>query len=175
MILLALDPGFKRLGFSVFNEEEDILVNGVYTPRERNKDEKYQDYLNMGIFQIEPWFNKIVKDHKVTNIFAETIPPISNGSGFASSPQIPLVISVIAVCKILAHQQNINWEDVSARRVKKLVTEDASASKAKMRRAVLEAYPEIKNGRLLGAIPFDETDAISIGMAFFYEKDKDES
>ena len=48
-----------------------------------------------------------------------------------------------------------------------MIVGDSSASKAIIRRTVLAEYPEIQQGRKLTDIPFDETDAISIGMSYF--------
>lgn len=169
MKLLAIDPGFKRFGYAIFNEDADLLYHGVYSPRDRNKDEKYQDYLNAGIESMYHWFIDLLDEYKITNVIAEIIPPISNKGNFGISPQLPLVISVMAVCKILAYEDEVKWKDVSARSVKTMIVGDSSASKAVIRRAVLDEYPEVQKGRKLGDIAFDETDAICIGMSYFPE------
>lgn len=167
MKLLAIDPGFKRFGYAIFNDKADLLLHDVYSTRERDKDEKYQSYLNSGIESMYHWFIDLLEEHQITNIIAEIIPPISNKGNFGISPQLPLVISVLAVCKILAYEDEINWKDVSARSVKSMIVGDSSASKAVIRRAVLAKYPEVQKKRKLGDIPFDETDAICIGMSYF--------
>ena len=113
------------------------------------------------------WFGDLLDEYKITNIISEIVPPISGKGNFGVSPQIPLVISVMAVCKIMAYEDDIEWKDISARSVKTLMIGDSSASKAVIRRLVLDEYPEIKRERKLTDIPFDETDAISIGMSFF--------
>jgi Holliday junction resolvasome RuvABC endonuclease subunit len=169
MKLLAIDPGFKRFGYAIFNDKADLLLHDVYSTRERDKDEKYQSYLNSGIESMYHWFIDLLEEHQITNIIAEIIPPISNKGNFGISPQLPLVISVLAVCKILAYEDEINWKDVSARSVKSMIVGDSSASKAVIRRAVLAEYPEVQKKRKLGDIPFDETDAICIGMSYFPE------
>jgi hypothetical protein len=115
------------------------------------------------------WFIDLLDEYKITDVVAEIIPPISNKGNFGISPQLPLVISVLAVCKILAYEDEIKWKDVSARSVKTMIVGDSSASKAVVRRAVLEEYPEVQKERKLGDIPFDETDAICIGMSYFPE------
>ena len=53
--------------------------------------------------------------------------------------------------------------------MKSMIVGDSSASKAVIRRAVLAEYPEVQKKRKLGDIPFDETDAICIGMSYFPE------
>jgi Holliday junction resolvasome RuvABC endonuclease subunit len=175
MRLLAIDPGFKRFGYAIFTDEADLVAHGVYSPRERGKDEKYQNYLNSGLYDMYHWFGEFIEEYKITHIIAEIIPPISNKGNFGISPQLPLVISVIAVCKIMAYEDEIDWKDISARSVKTMIVGDSSASKAVIRRAVLAEYPEIQKDRKITDIPFDETDAISIGMTHFpelhYEKD----
>lgn len=167
MRLLAIDPGFKRFGYAIFDENAELITHGVRSPREREKDEKYQNYLNTGLYDMYHWFDELVETYKVTHIIAEIIPPISNKGNFGISPQLPLVISVIAVCKIMAYEDEIEWKDISARSVKTMIVGDSSASKAVIRRAVLAEYPEIQQERKLTDIPFDETDAISIGMSYF--------
>lgn len=169
MKLLAIDPGFKRFGYAVFDENAELITHGVYSPRERNKDERYQDYLNNGLYAMYHWFDELIETYKITNIIAEIIPPISNKGNFGISPQLPLVISVIAVCKIMAYEDEIEWKDVSARSVKTMIVGDSSASKAVVRRAVLAEYPEIQQERKITDIPFDESDAICIGMSYFPE------
>jgi Holliday junction resolvasome RuvABC endonuclease subunit len=169
MRLLSIDPGFKRFGYAIFDEDANLIHNGVYSTRERNKDEKYQQYLNSGIVDMYHWFGDLLDEYKITNIISEIVPPISGKGNFGVSPQIPLVISVMAVCKIMAYEDDIEWKDISARSVKTLMIGDSSASKAVIRRLVLDEYPEIKRERKLTDIPFDETDAISIGMSFFPE------
>lgn len=177
MKLLSIDPGFKRLGYAIFDEESNILDHGVYSNRERKKDEKYQEYLNSGIYETYHWFGELLDKNKITNIISEIVPPITGKGNFGVSPQVPLVISVMAVCKIMAYEDEIEWEDISARTVKTIILGDSSASKAAIRRLVVQEYPEIVKGRKLTDIPFDETDAISIGMSFFpdlhYVKGKD--
>jgi Holliday junction resolvasome RuvABC endonuclease subunit len=167
MRLLAIDPGFKRFGYAVFDENAELITHGVRSPRERDKDEKYQNYLNTGLYDMYHWFDELIETYKITHIIAEIIPPISNKGNFGISPQLPLVISVIAVCKIMAYEDEIEWKDISARSVKTMIVGDSSASKAVVRRTVLAEYPEIQQERKLTDIPFDETDAISIGMSYF--------
>lgn len=169
MRLLSIDPGFKRFGYAIFDEDANLLHHGIYSTRERGKDEKYQQYLNSGIYDMYHWFSDLLEDNKITNIISEIVPPISNKGNFGVSPQIPLVISVMAVCKILAYEDEIEWVDISARSVKTLIVGDSSASKAIIRRAVIAEYPEIVKERKLTDIPFDETDAISVGMSYFPE------
>ena len=169
MRLLAIDPGFKRLGYAIFDKNAKLINHGVRSPRDRGKDEKYQAYLNTGLHDMYHWFDQLIEDNKITHIIAEIIPPISNKGNFGISPQLPLVISVIAVCKIMAYEDEIEWKDISARSVKNMIVGDSSASKAVVRRAVLSAYPQIQRERKLGDIPFDETNAISIGMSYFPE------
>lgn len=167
MRLLSIDPGFKRFGYCIFDEDAKIVEHGIYSTRERNKDEKYQQYLNAGIYDMYHWFGELLEDKEVTNIVSEIVPPISNKGNFGVSPQVPLVISVMAVCKIMAYEDEIEWLDISARSVKSILTGDSSVSKAIMRRFVIEQYPEIVKGRKLTDIPFDETDAIAVGMSYF--------
>jgi len=169
MRLLAIDPGFKRFGYAIFDEEANLVTHGVRSPRERRKDEKYQNYLNEGLYDMYHWFDELIEEYKVTDIISEIIPPISNKGNFGISPQLPLVISVIAVCKIMAYEDEIKWKDISARSVKTQIVGDSSASKAVIRRAALKEYPEIQQDRKITDIPFDETDAISIGMSYFPE------
>ena len=71
MKLLAIDPGFKRFGYAIFNDKADLLLHDVYSTRERDKDEKYQSYLNSGIESMYHWFIDLLEEHQITNIIAE--------------------------------------------------------------------------------------------------------
>jgi Holliday junction resolvasome RuvABC endonuclease subunit len=165
--LLSIDPGFKRFGYCIFNEDADVVDHGVYSTRERGKDEKYQEYLNNGIFSMYHWFGELLEDKKITNIISEIVPPISGKGNFGVSPQVPLVLSVMAVCKVMAYEDELDWIDISARSVKSILTGDSSVSKPNIRRLVVETYPEIRGERKLTDIPFDETDAVAVGMSYF--------
>jgi Holliday junction resolvasome RuvABC endonuclease subunit len=167
MKLMSIDPGFKRLGFAIFDEEANIVHNGVYSNRDRHNKEPYQQYLNEGIFSMYHWFGDLVEEYNITHVISEIVPPVSGKGNFGSSPQIPLVLSVMAIAKIIAYEDAIEWIDIPARTVKNLIVGDSSASKAVVRRIVLSEYPEIQRERKITDIPFDETDAISIGMSYF--------
>ena len=167
MKLLSIDPGFKRFGYCIFDEDAGIIEHGIYSTRERKKEEKFQAYLNSGIYDMYHWFGDLLEEKTVTRIISEIVPPISNKGNFGVSPQIPLVLSVMAVCKVMAYEDELEWIDISARSVKNVLTGDSSVSKAIIRRLVIDKYPQIVQGRKLTDIPFDETDAIAVGMSYF--------
>jgi len=167
MRLLSIDPGFKRFGYCIFDEGTVIKKHGVYSTRERKKEEKYQEYLNSGIYDMYHWFGDLLEENNITRVISEIVPPISNKGNFGVSPQVPLVLSVMAVCKVMAYEDELEWIDISARSVKNVLTGDSSVSKAIIRRLVIDQYPEIVQGRKLTDIPFDETDAIAVGMSYF--------
>ena len=67
----------------------------------------------------------------------------------------------------MAYEDELDWIDISARSVKSILTGDSSVSKPNIRRLVVETYPEIRGERKLTDIPFDETDAVAVGMSYF--------
>lgn len=58
------------------------------------------------------------------------------------------------------------WHELSATAIKKEITGNGKATKAQMRRKILEMYPTVQGDRLLGEVPFDEIDAIAIGTTW---------
>lgn len=173
MIVLGIDPGLAKLGWgSVSLEGEDLalgLSGLIAHPRE---DSPFNQYLNEGILQITEKFPVILSCVRPDVIYGEIVPSGRLGS------RSELVVASITACKVIAFQWGIEWRDIAANTVKKVVTGDGTATKARVRNAVLEVFPNIeenhkkmkKEQKEAGVkrpegIPQDTFDAIAIALA----------
>lgn len=139
-IILGIDPGLIRLGWGsveVKGEELSLGLSGLIA-HPRDTDAPFNQYLNEGILQITEKFPVILSCVRPDVIYAETVPAGRLGS------RSELVVAAATACKVIAFQWGIEWKDVAANTVKKIVAEDGKATKAQVRNAVLEAFPPIK-------------------------------
>ena len=137
--VLGIDPGMKRLGLAVIEVNSDgkliLLTYGlINNPRQA---ETYGEYLNNSISEVLVDFSRFLGLTTPDIIVSERVPP---GRLQASSE---LVFSAITVCKVLAYQWNVPWHDLAANTIKKTITGDDKASKAKIKNAVSARYPRL--------------------------------
>jgi Holliday junction resolvasome RuvABC endonuclease subunit len=172
--ILGIDPGLTRLGWGavgVNGEELTLGLSGLIA-HPRDTDLPYNKYLNDGILQITEKFPVILSVVQPISIYAEIVPPGRLGS------RSELVVAAITTCKVIAFQWGIVWNDVGANTVKKIITDDGTATKARVRNAVIDAFPSIgaahKKAKLEQkeqgekrpeGIPQDVFDGIAIAMA----------
>jgi len=169
MRVLGLDPGLIRLGIGALEYKDDGITLVTYglisNPR---GSESYNEFLTAGIHQIcgdFPRLLDLVQPHKIV---AETVPPGRLGSNSDS------VMAAITVCKVIAYQFGIPWNNIAASTVKKSVTGDSQASKAVIKNAVLGKFETIKarhaelkkeqkiEGVKASGLPQDVFDAVAI-------------
>lgn len=138
MQILGLDPGLERLGFGVFRAEEKSLVTMGVIPNPKDHLLSYNENLNQAIQNITTQFQRILMLYDPQQIAAETVPVGKLGSRSETT------VASITVCKTLAFTYGIPWTDYGANTIKKTLTDDGTASKAKVRNAILELFPDWK-------------------------------
>lgn len=172
MRVIGLDPGMQKLGVSAIELIDDqlSLINYGLIAHPRDSADSYNKFLNAGIYQIVDWFPKTIDLVRPDFIYSELVPPGRLGMNSE------LVVAAITTCKVIAYQFGIDWYDIAANTVKKSITTDATASKAVVRNAVIQVFPELdeehkklkKEQKEKGIKPVgieqDVFDSISIGI-----------
>lgn len=172
--ILGIDPGMVRFGWGsvVLDAEHQIelgLCGMIAHPRDTNA--PFNEYLDEGIAQITDQFPVILSILQPTFIAAETVPTGRLGS------RSELVVAAITTAKVIAHQWGIPWHNMGANTVKKLITDDGNATKARIRNAIIETFPVLgekhkaakveqkKQGEKMDGIPQDVFDSVAIAIA----------
>lgn len=141
----------------------------IYTPR---TNQTYNEFLNEGIEHITTEFPRVLMLTTPDLIVSETVPVGKLGSNSE------LVVASITVCKVVAFQWGIEWQDMAANSWHKTVLgEGIKATKARVRNAVFAEFPLLAEQHKLlkkeqkeagdkpeGFLP-DVTDAIGIALA----------
>ena len=189
MKVLGFDPGMKRMGISVIerNELGNIeLIDFGYFSNERNPKDPYNKFLNEAIQSLADAMPKIIYDYAPNIIVSETVPVGRLGNN------TELVVAAITVVKVIAYQFGIPWIDMGANKIKLLSTDNGTASKAQVKNAVFNLFPQVKEehkkererqkaegiapSKATG-IPQDVFDGIAValaGLLFEEEKRKNE-
>lgn len=181
--ILGIDPGMQNLGLGLIELDEDEirLVNYglIYHPR---IEEKFNDHLDAGINQLAVDFPKYLHLYQPAIIISEYVPAGKLGSNDS------LVTAAITTCKVIAFQFGIDWYSIAASTVKKGLTGDHKASKAKVRNAIIDVFPEMgeshaqekkeqkQSGLKMTGLPQDIFDAVaiaSIGGAKWLEESRE--
>jgi Holliday junction resolvasome RuvABC endonuclease subunit len=173
MVILGIDPGMTRLGYgsvTVEGNEIELGLSGMIS-HPRDTAALYNEYLNQGIAQIVEQFPVLLSIVQPTFIAAELVPAGRLGS------RSELVVAAATAAKVIAFQWGIEWHDVAANTVKKTVAQDGNATKAKIRNAVMDAFPVLAErhktakeeqkqaGEKAVGIPQDVFDGIAIAIA----------
>jgi len=169
MRVLGIDPGLIRLGIGALEYKDDGITLVTYglisNPR---GSESYNEFLTAGIHQICGDFPRLLDLVQPHMIVAETVPPGRLGSNSDS------VMAAITVCKVIAYQFGIPWNNIAASTVKKSVTGDAKASKAVIKNTVMGKFKTIEarhaelkkeqkiEGVKASGLPQDVFDAVAI-------------
>lgn len=161
-----------RLGFAGVAQTEDnieLITYGLIS-NPRNPTHKWNEHLNRSIHQVTDDLPRVLDLIRPDIIVAETVPAGRLGSNSE------LVVASITACKVIAFQFGIPWHDVGANTVKKQMTDDAKASKVKIRNAVFAQFPVVEErhlkikreqkseGEKMEGLPFDVFDAIAISV-----------
>jgi len=127
--------------------------------------------LNEGIANLCEQFPQVLHRTKPDFIVAEIIPVGRLGSN------TELNVAAITVCKVIAWQWGIDWFEVAANSVKKIVTGDGRATKAKVKHCVVEKFPELveqndthkkqqkAEGKKAEGFPQDLYDAVAVSLS----------
>lgn len=158
--ILSVDPGFKRLGFALWDKDNNLVHSGAVGPGDRHEDEPWANYLYRGISFFSEWITPFTYN----TLVIENLPPTSASANFKSSSQVPLVFAATTV--VLVHTRKIKAEVVftPSQKWKKDLFDDVKITKAQTRRKIIDLYPNIKTTSKISDIPFDQTDAIAIGL-----------
>jgi Holliday junction resolvasome RuvABC endonuclease subunit len=151
MRVLGIDPGNKRLGWSIVDAEMqfDIVTEGASVSSldcphlgviEYEQDPMLKWYVNFtaSIHNFAESFPRIIQLYNPNEIAAEIVPAGKLGSNSEK------VISAITVCKVIAFQFGLPWTDYGANTIKDRFTGDGLASKAQMKNEVFELFPKWK-------------------------------
>lgn len=152
MMFLSIDGGFKNLGYAVWKDNK-LYQSGVWIFRDREEAEPFSVFRDKGIL----YRYNILPMTEVDLVVSETM-PMQN-----LSIQRALTLSALVAIRIAAYNCNVQWNELSAVTVKKYITGSGRATKAQMRRKIIELYPQILKCRKLGDVMFDEADAIALG------------
>lgn len=157
MKILAIDPGYERLGISILekniNEKETVLFSDCFrTSANLNFEDRL---LDLGL-KIE----KVIQEYgpqalSIENLF------ISNNQKTAMR-----VAEVRGMIIYISRKYNLTIKEYTPMQIKLAVTGDGRSTKDQMMKMVALLVKNIKPKAL-----DDEYDAIAIGLAFFaYEK-----
>lgn len=163
--ILSIDPGAKRLGYAVI----DFHPDGELQLIESGIDGLNQGNLSYSAYRwklIEYWlgnFPKVLAKWTPDLIVSEVLPFV--GSNSLAITQRIHGLTALCVCQAIALQKEYEWKEIAANTIKKIVADKGTASKAKVRDAVIETFPELKERK--GALTryADEADAIAVGLA----------
>src|ERR1035437_9185758 len=108
--ILFIDPGFKRMGFSLFRDE-NLLDHGTIGI-ERNENEAWTAYVSRGVLFFYAALNQYIYENHLSlnpidKIVIEQLPPVSSSPSFNASAQITLVFCAISALIIVANEERV--------------------------------------------------------------------
>jgi len=149
--ILAVDPGFERMGVAVLNEKEVIFSDCFKTPKELPFPER--------LFLIGQEIEKIIKKYKPLVLAIETL-------YFATNQKTALAVAkAIGVIVYEGKKYGLAIKEYTPLQVKIATTGYGKADKkqvTQMIRKLIKIRPEIKSD--------DELDAIAIGLTALNSK-----
>jgi Holliday junction resolvasome RuvABC endonuclease subunit len=172
LTVLGVDPGATNFGWAQITLEDNVVSLGlcglIQTPRE---DTPYNVYLNDIVAQITEQFPVILSLVQPQVIYSEYVPPGRLGS------RSELVTAASSVAKTIAFQWGIEWHGIAASSWKKIVLDDSTATKARIRNHMLDCFPSLadrhkqqkeeqksKGEKAIG-VPQDVFDALGVAIA----------
>lgn len=137
IIVLGIDPGMARFGWSSVTKDGNKIELGLtgLIAHPRDDASAFNDYLNEGIAQISEQFPVLLSIVQPNLIVSETVPAGKLGS------RSELVVAAITTAKTIAFQWGVEWKDIGANTVKKIVCENGNATKAQIKNAVMSEFP----------------------------------
>lgn len=139
MKIAGIDPGMARLGLGavqVTGDEIELLTAGMIV-HSRSLGSTFNQHLAEGIHQITDDLPRFIGMIEPDAIAMELVPVGRLGSNDA------LVIAAAVTCRVVAHQFGIPIIDVAASTVKKELTGDGAATKAKVRNVILDSFDNL--------------------------------
>ncbi len=143
--VIAIDPGYDRLGIAVFSENE-LLVSECFIPDSKVFTER--------LLQIKKRIQELIKEHKPYSLALETL-------FFSKNQKTALKVSEArGVILISAIEMGLPIYEYSPNAVKIAVTGSGAANKVGVIKMVERLQPLTPKKRL-----DDEFDAIAVGIA----------
>jgi len=138
MRVLGFDPGMERLGFGIVDTDPfDLTYMGVIAnPPDHTKG--WNENVDAGIKNITEQFPRIMMLYDPQVIVSELLPPGKLGSRSETTR------AAISTCKAMAYLYGIPWINYGANTIKETIAGDGTASKARVRNAILELFPQWK-------------------------------
>jgi Holliday junction resolvasome RuvABC endonuclease subunit len=170
--LLALDPGAERLGWAVLEggpgQTLRYLDSGISRcprgVRSKDKKEPYQEYRLRMVEEMAFAAIDLLIRWEPDRLTNELVPPVGGGAFSSNGHQAQLAATAVTAFQTIALYVGIEVTQISAKTVKKRLTDDADANKVKIRDHVLAFFPELKNSHPEWTKEFDEPDAIGTGL-----------
>lgn len=169
MRTLGLDPGMKRLGVAVVEDGQLVTIGTI--GYELTGKAKFNEELNAAIDVVYESFARILRERRPDEAAAEIVPL---GHRLHNSE---VLCGLMSVCKVMCRMNGIPWTDYGANTVKKLAAGRGNASKAAVRAAIFQEWPEWQQRdkqvrerqRQEGAIhpegyPWDAWDAAAVAL-----------
>lgn len=176
-IILGIDPGAKRLGWAFMRstggfqfelidsgtEGLDKAENETYNAFRWNLmkhwTESFPKFISFGYSECVPG-----EDFRIVS---ELLPATGSGN-FAVATQSQLGQTVVTTCQTIALQSGVDWTEIAANSIKKMVTRDGRATKVRITNAVIDIFPHLKEReKELKNTAKDESDAIAVCLAGF--------
>lgn len=156
MIILAIDPGVEKVGFSIFDKTATIQTSFKYITSGLIKTLKSLSH-GKRLEQIYSELTKIAEDHKVGQLVMEQLFFFKNAKTVISVAQAQGVI------ELLAAKKNIPLLYLPPLQIKQILTGYGNADKQSVRKMIdltLTEKIDIKDD--------DQSDAIACGLAYCY-------
>jgi Holliday junction resolvasome RuvABC endonuclease subunit len=159
--LLSIDPGYRYCGVAIWQDGKfgsSWLVQGI-----PQLSRTFDQHLLVNRRFWTSYWNYTIQDD-LECVVMERMPLMR------ASLQRVLTIKNVTIIETFCTLRGIPIEYASATHVKKITTGNAKASKAQMRRAILNLYPTASRDRKITEVSFDEADAIAIGHTYIKDR-----
>lgn len=143
MRVFGLDPGVAKAGWAIVDER--VEEYGLFSPKSSLK--KFNDKLNEEMILAVQFFRE--KLQSVDAVAWEIVP------SFGSMAHRDRVVGVATALKFVTWEMGLPWNGRVPMSIKKTATGSAKATKADMRSAALQRYPELPTDKKLPADVFD--------------------
>ena len=156
MIILGIDPGFDKVGYSIFDKSPKGNANFTYITSDLIKTDK-KDLHEKRLEQIFITLGEIIKQYKPVKIVVEQL------FMFKNQKTVIQVAQAIGVIELVAAIHNVAIERLTPLQIKEIVTGNGAADKIAVRKMVEMTIKE--------KIIFkddDQADAVACGLAFCF-------
>ncbi len=156
MIILAIDPGFDKVGFALFEKK----INGTISTNYLVSGTIRTDKLDLHEKRLEKVYNsleELVKKYQPELIVIEQI------FFFKNAKTVIKVSQAQGVMLLLAAQKNITVKFLTPLQIKQIITGYGTADKKSVQKML-----ELQLKKTFANIEDDESDAIACGLAYCY-------